>query len=160
MADLTENRIAVGNCLCGDCARTNCPLILPDRESVIKYSTREVLRNEEIQFHAAFPCTIKDKCIGIICVFTRTDNKPTDRNLKLLETLTSQVALAIENTQLFEKIQGYANELEKRVRERTSELEIRTNELARMNKVFVGREIRMAELKRLISELKNKNGNL
>lgn len=155
--NLTKNRIAAGNFLCGDCAHTNCPLILPDRKSVIKYSTHETLRNEEIQFHAAFPCTIKDKCIGIICVFTRTNNKPTDRNMKLLETLTSQVALAIENTQLFEKIQGYANELEKRVYERTSELEIRTNELARMNKMFVGREIRMAELKKQIAELENKN---
>ena len=128
--DLTENRIYVGDCLCGNCAHDNCPLILPDRNAVLKYSTCEVLRNEKIQFHAAFPCTIKDKCVGIVCVFTRTDHKPTDRNLKLLETLTSQVALAIENAQMFEKIQGYAYELEKRVLERTSELEIRTNELS------------------------------
>ena len=128
--DLTENRISVGDCLCGNCAYDNCPLILPDRIAVLKYSTRETLRNEEIQFHAAFPCTIKDKCVGIICVFTRTGYKPTVRNLKLLETLTSQVALAIENAQMFEKIQGHAYELEKRVFERTSELEIRTNELS------------------------------
>ncbi len=128
--DLTENRISAGDCLCGSCAHDNCPLLQPDRNTVIKYSTREVLRNEKIQFHAAFPCTIKDKCVGVVCVFTRTDYKPTARNLKLLETLTSQVALAIENAQMFEKIQGHAYELEKRVFERTSELEIRTNELS------------------------------
>lgn len=160
ITDLTENRIAVGDGLSGDCTQTNCPFILSDRESVLKYSTSEALRKEEIQFHASFPCTIKDKCIGIICAFTRTDNKPTDRNLKLLETLTSQVAMAIENAQLFEKIQGYANELETRVRERTSELEIRTNELARMNKMFVGREIRMAELKAQIEKLERKNDSI
>lgn len=38
-------------------------------------------------------------------------------------------------------------ELERRVRERTRELERRNRELEQMNKAFVGRELRMAELK-------------
>jgi chromosome segregation ATPase len=44
-------------------------------------------------------------------------------------------------------------ELEQRVRERTKELERRNYELEQMNKAFVGREVRMAELKQRIKEL-------
>src|SRR5512136_1252941 len=44
-------------------------------------------------------------------------------------------------------------ELEQRVSERTSELERRNHELEVMNKSFVGRELRMAELKERIREL-------
>jgi len=46
-------------------------------------------------------------------------------------------------------------ELEQRVRERTRELELRNHELEEMNKVFVGRELRMAELKKRVRELEN-----
>jgi PAS domain S-box-containing protein len=44
-------------------------------------------------------------------------------------------------------------ELEQRVRERTKDLERRNHELEEMNKAFVGRELRMMELKKRISEL-------
>jgi PAS domain S-box-containing protein len=52
-----------------------------------------------------------------------------------------------------EKILLLNQELEQRVRERTKELERRNFELEQMNKVFVGRELRMAELKGKIAEL-------
>jgi len=44
-------------------------------------------------------------------------------------------------------------ELEQRVRDRTKELERRNHELEQMNKSFVGRELRMVELKKRITEL-------
>lgn len=46
-------------------------------------------------------------------------------------------------------------ELEQRVGERTRELERRNHELEEMNKVFVGRELRMVELKERIKQLEN-----
>ncbi|HET6421956.1 MAG TPA: response regulator [Geobacteraceae bacterium] len=45
------------------------------------------------------------------------------------------------------------DELEKRVKERTVELEEKNAELERMNKLFVGREIRMVELKEDVQRL-------
>ena len=47
-------------------------------------------------------------------------------------------------------------ELEERVRERTKELERRNHELEVMNKSFVGRELRMVELKERIRELESR----
>jgi PAS domain S-box-containing protein len=49
-------------------------------------------------------------------------------------------------------------ELEQRVRERTRELERRNYELEQMNKAFVGRELRMVELKERIRELEERQG--
>lgn len=46
--------------------------------------------------------------------------------------------------------------LEQRVQERTAELAAKNTELERMNKVFVGRELRMVELKTKIKELEKR----
>jgi len=120
--DLTTRQIRVGECLCGKCARTQCPLILRTRAEVLAYSTRESTRGDLIHFHAAFPLIAAGKSVGILCLFTRTDKKPMERRLKLLETMTGQVALAIQNARLYEEIQRHAGELERRVLLRTTEL--------------------------------------
>ena len=155
--DLQENIIRVGECLCGNCALDKKPLILKNREDVLKYSSREVLRDQDIRFHAAFPIISKGESTGVLCVFSHTDKKPTERSLKLVETLTSQMSLSIENASLYEKISNNVENLENLVKDRTMDLETKNTELARMNKMFVGREIRMAELKKQIAELEIKN---
>ncbi len=45
------------------------------------------------------------------------------------------------------------NELEQRVKERTAELEEKNAELERLNRLFVGRELRMVELKGVVARL-------
>ncbi len=127
--DLSTNAVKVGECLCGDCVQEKCPLILFDRKSVLEYASRESLRHEDIRFHAAFPLISKEKALGVLCVFTRTDNKPRESSLKLLETSTHQIAMAIENAILFEKVHSHAEELEREVQIRTADLADRKNEL-------------------------------
>ncbi|MGO9571021.1 MAG: PAS domain S-box protein [Desulfomonilaceae bacterium] len=120
--DLSSNSVRLGDCLCGDCAHTLEPLILHDREEVLSYATRESTRGDPIHFHAAFPLVTASKCVGVLCIFTRTERKPPDQRLKLLETVTGQLALSIENAQLYEASQRHAEELERIVAERTKEL--------------------------------------
>ena len=55
-----------------------------------------------------------------------------------------------------EEIKNLNNELEQKVIERTKELETKYDELDKLNKVFVGRELRMIELKNRISELERR----
>ena len=55
-----------------------------------------------------------------------------------------------------EEILRLNDELEQRVRDRTKELERRNHELEVMNKSFVGRELRMVELKERIKELEGR----
>jgi len=56
-----------------------------------------------------------------------------------------------------EKLQKLNEELEQRVQNRTAELAAKNEELERLNRLFVGRELRMAELKKKILALSKKN---
>ena len=51
------------------------------------------------------------------------------------------------------KLEDYSRDLEKQVEERTKELRSKVDELERFNKLAVGRELRMIELKKRIKEL-------
>lgn len=151
--DLTTNTVRVGECLCGECARDHRPLVLHDREEVLAFATREATRGEDICFHAAFPLVAAGKCLGVLCVFTRTGARPSERGLKLLESISAQIAMAVRDAQLHEETVQLANTLEDKIRARTRELEEKISEIERMSRLFVGRELKMAELKKKISEL-------
>lgn len=62
----------------------------------------------------------------------------------------SQLSAAVD--EMADKLEQSKQDLEKKVAERTAELEIRSHELERMNKFMVDRELRMAELKKEISK--------
>ena len=65
-----------------------------------------------------------------------------------------EIATDITESKLAEEqIRKLNEELELRVNTRTIELEVKNRELERMNKLFVGRELRMIELKARIREL-------
>ena len=62
-----------------------------------------------------------------------------------------------EHQQAEEKIRLLNERLEQRVQQRTAELEQKNRELERMNKLCVGRELRMVELKEVITVLEKKS---
>lgn len=61
-----------------------------------------------------------------------------------------------ERKQIEDDLRRLNEELEQRVRQRTTDLEAKNAELEKMNKLFVGRELRMIELKERIKELEGK----
>ncbi|MDO8451510.1 MAG: PAS domain-containing protein [bacterium] len=71
-------------------------------------------------------------------IFTSGDERPI--MLLAMEDITKQ-------KQLEGELRGYAKKLTLEVAKRTTELEVRVKELERMNKIMVGREIKMIQLK-------------
>jgi|GEM_PF-349891 len=119
---LNTGSVRVGDCLCGTCAWTFEPLILRNQGEVLSGCTHFPGSSAPIQFHASFPLITASKCVGVLCVFSETEKKPADDRLRLVGTVTEQLALAIENAQLYEAVHRHASELERTVAARTRQL--------------------------------------
>lgn len=69
-----------------------------------------------------------------------------------LQVSARLIGMLIERKQANEALNRLNEELEQRVGERTGELKRRNHELEEMNKAFVGRELKMVELKKQLRE--------
>jgi len=82
------------------------------------------------------------------------------RRVYTIDNKTQLILLAMEDVTkqklLEEQLRDYAKKLTVEVSKKTAELETRVKELERINKVMVGREIKMIELKKEIESLKGK----
>jgi GAF domain-containing protein len=111
----------------------------------------------------ALPIILQNRVIGAFTIYDADPFFFNEKEINLLNEVTGNINYALEimenekkRTQAEEKIKQMNEELEQSVTERTAELSAKTDELARINKVFVGRELRMRELKMRIAELEKK----
>jgi PAS domain S-box-containing protein len=93
------------------------------------------------------PLKIGAQVVGVMNIALDQPYEFTDNDLSVLELLADQAAIAIENAHLHEQVQDHAQSLEQHVEDRTAELKILVGSMA-------GREVRMSELKKVISTLR------
>ena len=77
-----------------------------------------------------------------------------DNELGQLSSSFNQMSDELEKSR--QKLENYGKELEKKVEERTRELKAKNEELGRFNKLAIGRENAMIELKRKLKEMEEK----
>jgi len=132
---------ARGACSTGDAAapgtmcETACPAMLEGMASegrpvLLRANAPETpqqccnnVRDGAVCWNALFPLQVRNETIGILCLFSRSERRPAQHVLDLVEDLCGPVALAMENARLYAQAQRNALELEQRVRERTEALE-------------------------------------
>ncbi|GAB4328932.1 MAG: hypothetical protein Kow00127_21410 [Bacteroidales bacterium] len=105
------------------------------------------------------PLKIENEVFGVYAVQNYQDeNAYTAEDMRTLEIIADQIGLAIYRKKTEEELAAYRKNLEEMVKERTAELEQKNAELQRFNKLFVGREFRIKELrderKALMSRIK------
>jgi signal transduction histidine kinase len=79
----------------------------------------------------AAPLTLKERLVGVIVVARPGEAPFADADLRLLVTFADQTATAIENARLYTEVRAFSEVLERRVRERTAELENAKGEIER-----------------------------
>ncbi|MGH7264138.1 MAG: response regulator, partial [Candidatus Rokuibacteriota bacterium] len=99
------------------------PLLIPRLDAAADAPTRELARALGASAVLATPLVTKGRRVGLLMV----DNGPaahavTDADADLLFTIGSQIASAVESAQLYREVEAQRRTLERRVRERTTDL--------------------------------------
>jgi GAF domain-containing protein len=145
--DFTGTVLKYGEGAAGLVAETGEALIIDDYN---QWEGRAKVYVEEQPFSAVLSAPIiwQGEIQGVIHILRDKSEVGFDQaDLEFLKTIANHTAIALENARLLQQGQGHANELEKRVQERTRELEVLVKSMA-------GREVRMAELKTVIRKLR------
>ena len=109
-------------------------LVNRDNDSVgQEYNLLDILN---IASFITAPIVARDDPVGFILMGnTSSYGKVTEGDTEVLSILASQIGTAIENTKLYTELFSSHKELERRVAERTQELEKLNNELKNLNKM-------------------------
>jgi len=146
----TEERNVVhekefGECLCGIAARGREVVYSSDIHADIRCTLDECKRAGMHSF-VALPFRRGGELLGLLGLGWKKQREFEDKR-DFFETLAGSLSIAIHNTMLYREVKKYAEELEVKIEERTEELQKIVNLMA-------GREVRMAELKKVIGQLR------
>jgi signal transduction histidine kinase len=89
----------------------------------------------------AMPLEIGLSLLGVLVIQSEEQDAFKVDDIPFLQTLADQVAIAIQNAQLYQKITSFNQELEDKVRQRTEDLEAAYHELERLDRTksdFIG----------------------
>ncbi len=121
------------------------PIIMADVTQVPEFNSWGDV--DYIRGWMVIPLVVRDELIGRLSIDSRLENHYDETHAELALAFANQAAVAIDNAHLFQQTQEHAKLLEDRVKERTAELQKVINLMA-------GREVRMAELKKVIKKLR------
>ena len=83
----------------------------------------KTLRAEGLQCQVLLPLIIQGKVAGLLTLASRQAEAYPANDVELLQTMADQLAIAVQNSRLYEQARLTAEELERRVQARTAQLE-------------------------------------
>ncbi|HSL28734.1 MAG TPA: GAF domain-containing protein [Anaerolineales bacterium] len=109
--------------LSGRVISTGQPLLLHGAESVESMGSVIYGKADTPLSILAVPMTLSGRTVGMLSAQSYQPNVYTEDDLQILSTLANQAAVAIQNGRLFNETQRLAREFERRVIERTAQLQ-------------------------------------
>tara|TARA_B100000959_G_scaffold287561_1_gene374089 strand:- start:51929 stop:53482 length:1554 start_codon:yes stop_codon:yes gene_type:complete len=110
--DAVENRVKVGECLCGAIAKFENEIIILEGASRDTRVANSKLKEAGMDFYAGLPLKAKGKVMGVLCVFSFNPFTPDIDHLETLRAATVPIGLAIENALIFEDLKKDAKTIE------------------------------------------------
>jgi formate hydrogenlyase transcriptional activator len=89
------------------------PLVRRDLEKEQQYPNERRLAAEGIQSMCVVPLALQGKCIGLLSLVSRQLGRYSDEDAFFLQEVANQVALAVQNMQSYQEIDGLKARLEK-----------------------------------------------
>ena len=146
-----------------------CKIFNLDRDEIIGKTLAEDVPPDEMESFLRIDKLVLSKGIENINEETLTVRNGETRQIstkktRFIDEIGNKYLIGIirditERKQAENKIAQYRDHLEELVKIRTEEVNLKNNELERMNKLFVGRELKMKELKNIIKEMQLKDDN-
>jgi signal transduction protein with GAF and PtsI domain len=96
--------LKVGQSVSGRVISSRRPITVKDVTKESDYMYPDLARKEGIVSMLAVPMMVKEKIIGVLNSYTDTLHEFTDEEIKILQAIANQAAVAIENTRLNEEI--------------------------------------------------------
>jgi signal transduction histidine kinase len=96
----------------GEILRTKRPVTVVNMQNEPGVSAARFYRQYGFVSYLGVPLLAKDEVVGILGFYTREAHDFTQKEVDLLLTLAGQAAIAIQNAQLYEQIDGAKKELE------------------------------------------------
>ncbi len=95
--------LKVGQSMSGRAVKEQRPIYVPNVTTEGGYFYRDLAKQEGLHSLLSVPMLMKEKAIGVINVYTSLHHVFSDEEVKTLETIANQAAVAIEHTRLLEK---------------------------------------------------------
>jgi len=132
--------------------RTKDNIVLVDATNNDMFSTDPYIMGNQPKSVLCSPLINQGKLAGILYLENNLITGAfTEQKLKILKLLSTQIAISIDNAKLYEQLEDYSKNLEKKVEERTyelneanKELNVTNKELSKKNKIME-RELDMAK---------------
>ncbi|HID64440.1 MAG TPA: response regulator [Anaerolineae bacterium] len=125
-------RLKVEHSIAGQVVKTGKPIL----QSTQDEETLKVKTGYLVKSLVNVPLKAKDEVIGVLAVNNKISSRPfTDNDMYLLSALADYATIAIVNAQLFEETKRWSKELERKVEERTRELQAAQEQLLQSEKL-------------------------
>ncbi|MDD9820238.1 MAG: GAF domain-containing protein [Nitrospira sp.] len=95
--------LRIGQSISGRAVKEQRPVYVPNVKKEKEFFYRDLARRESLCSLLSVPMMIKDKVIGVINTYTSTVHTFDDKEIKIMQTIANQAAVAIENTRLMEQ---------------------------------------------------------
>jgi sigma-B regulation protein RsbU (phosphoserine phosphatase) len=135
----------------GDCFLTGRIVIVNDAKLTDKPISTSRIVEEDIKSFAVVPIRVEGETIGVLVTSSKKKNYFHERFNDVIYVIANQIGIAIRISSLYNEIYKLNQDLEQKVRERTAELEAKTQQLLEAERLATLGEMS----KRIAHEVRN-----